>query len=164
MRGCASLHWLCAALLLAGCAGEPAEPEAVAAGATDAQRSPLAIAADQLLEADRAFAARTLDKGAPEAFHDYFDAQGTRLTFDGLPPSGPQVVGESLERATYVFSWDPRYAEVFAPGDWGVTWGDWQSWERGAGGRQLGQGRYLNVWKKQRDGSWKVHMNLLPVN
>ena len=159
---CRAALFACAAVLLAACAGEPVEPEAVAAGGGDA-KSPLAVAADELLAADRAFAARMLEKGAPEAFHDWFDAQGVRLTFEGEPPVGPQPVGESLEKSASVFSWEPRYAEVFAPGDWGLTWGDWQSWERGAGGRQLGAGRYLNIWKKQRDGSWKVHMNLLPV-
>lgn len=156
---------LCAAFVLAGCAGEPHEPEVVAAGSKEAgaERSPLALAADRLLSADRAFAARVLERGAPEAFHDFFDSQGVRLTFDGEPALGPDAVAQSLENAPILLSWDPRYAEVFAPGDWGVTWGDWQAYEPGAGGRRLGQGRYLDVWKKQRDGSWKVHMNLVPA-
>ena len=167
MRGRAHQLLLCAALLFAGCAGTPEEPESAAAGSQPAdlgeQRNPLAEEADRLLEADRAFAARVLEKGAPEAFHNFFDSQGVRLTFDGEPPLGPDVVAQSLENGTMLLSWDPRYAEVFAPGGWGVTWGDWQAYETGAGGRRLGQGRYLNVWKKQRDGSWKVHMNLTPA-
>jgi ketosteroid isomerase-like protein len=167
MRGRVRGLLLCAAILsLAGCAETPHEPEVVAAGsvpAPGASRSKLAQEADRLLEADRAFAARALEKGAPEAFHDYFDSQGVRLTFEGEPPVGPDVAAQSLENATMLLSWDPRYAEVFAPGDWGVTWGDWQAYEPGAGGKRLGQGRYVNVWKKQRDGSWKVHMNLLPA-
>jgi ketosteroid isomerase-like protein len=166
MRGRAQRLLLCAAFVLAACAERPHEPEVVAAGTPPAageQRSKLAQEADRLLEADRAFAARVLEKGAPEAFHDYLDSQGVRLTFDGEPPLGPDAVAQSLENGAVLLSWDPRYAEVFAPGDWGVTWGDWQAYEAGAGGRRLGQGRYLNVWKKQRDGSWKVHMNLLPA-
>lgn len=153
--------FLCAALL-AGCASAPTEPEAVAAGSGGASKSPLALAAEALLATDREFAARNLERGAPEAFHDYFDTDGVRLTISGTPPSAPQPVGESLERGP-LLAWDPRYAEVFAPGDWGVTWGDWQSFERGAGGRRTGEGRYMSVWKKQPGGSWKVHMNLLPA-
>ena len=165
MRWRARIFLLCAAAVLAGCAGEPAQPEAIAAGSKPVagkERSALAVAADRLLEADRAFAARVLEGGAPAAFHDFFDEQGVRLTLEGDPPAGLLPVVQSLENASTLLSWDPRYAEVFAPGDWGVTWGDWQAYEPGAGGRRLGQGRYMNVWKKQRDGSWKVHMNLLP--
>lgn len=155
---------LCAAALFAGCASEP-ESEAVGSGSEPAageERSPLAIEADHLLDTDRAFAARVLEAGAAAAFHEYFDSQGVRLAPDGEPPAGPDAVARSLEAGTTLLDWDPRYAEVFAPGDWGVTWGDWQLHEPGAGGRRIGQGRYLSVWKKQR-GKWKVHMNLVPA-
>lgn len=156
-----------ATLMLAACAEQQVrEPESAEAGTpavAGVARSALALAADKLIEADRAFAARVLERGAPEAFHDFFDGTGVRLLPDGEPPSGPQAVGASLERGQGLLSWDPRYAEVFAPGDWGLTWGDWQSHEPGAGGRRIGEGRYMSVWKKQRDGSWKVHMNLLPA-
>lgn len=124
-------------------------------------RSGLAAEADRLLEADRALAAQVLKTGAPAAFHAAFDAQGMRLSGPGEPAVGPDAVRASLaaERGR-LLSWEPLYAEVFAPGNWGWTWGEWQVHEPGAGGRRLAQGRYLNVWKKQDDGSWKIRADL----
>lgn len=157
---------LCAAALAAGCASEP-QSEAVGTGSRpgpEEQRNPMAIEADHLLDTDRAFAARVLEAGAPAAFHEFFDPKGVRLTVDGEPPAGPEAVAQSLVSGATLLNWDPRYAEVFSPGDWGMTWGDWQAHEPGAGGRRIGQGRYVSVWKKQRDGNWKVHMNLVPAS
>jgi len=32
--------------------------------------------------------------------------------------------------------------------------------ELGAGGRRLAQGKYVNLWKKQADGSWKLRLDM----
>jgi ketosteroid isomerase-like protein len=126
-----------------------------------AERSGLARAADKLLETDQAFAAKSLAAGAPEAFHQFLDEGGVRLVTDGEPITGPDAVRASFAGAApAILTWEPRFAEVFAPGDWGWTWGDWQAHEPGAGGRRVAQGRYVNVWKKQKDGAWKVRMDL----
>jgi ketosteroid isomerase-like protein len=124
-------------------------------------RTGLAAEADRLLEADRVLAARVLEDGAPAAFHAAFDAQGVRLSARGEPAVGPDAVRGSLAAEhDRVLSWEPQHAEVFAPGDWGWTWGEWQAHEPGAGGRRVAQGRYLNVWKKQKDGTWKIRADL----
>lgn len=124
-------------------------------------RTGLAAEADRLLEADRALAAQALQSGAAAALHEFFDAEGLWLAGGGDPAVGPDEVRARItgDRGR-VLSWEPRYAEVFAPGHWGWTWGEWQAHEPGAGGRRVAQGRYLNVWKKQADGSWKVRADL----
>lgn len=111
-----------------------------------------------LLEADRALSKQLLESGAAEAFGTSFDPRGIQLATTGDP-----VVGSAQVRARApagVLSREPRHAEVSADGDWGWTWGDWQLHERGAGGRRLAHGRYLDVWRKQPDGSWKVRADL----
>lgn len=130
-------------------------------GTSKEERSGLEREADQLLVADRAFAEESLKAGAPEAFKRYFDEQGIQLGASGPPIAGPDKVSASLAQgAANMLSWEPRFAEVFGPGDWGWTWGDWQLHEPGVGGRRLAQGRYVNIWKKQPDGSWKVRLDL----
>jgi ketosteroid isomerase-like protein len=131
-----------AACALAGCAGLGGgdEPGGDPAG---------------LLEADRALSKQLLETGAADAFGDYFDERGVQLAPSGEPAVGPAKVAAS-QVATGVLSREPRHAEVSDAGDWGWTWGDWQLHERGAGGLRLAHGRYLNVWRKQPDGSWKV--------
>jgi ketosteroid isomerase-like protein len=151
-----------AALALAGCGLLPSSAEsAVADPEAGAGRSRLEREADRLLETDRAFAARSLEAGAPQAFAQFFDEEGMQLGATGEPVIGAERVREVMAAGPeIVLSWEPRYAEVFAPGAWGWTWGDWMAHEPGAGGRRVAQGRYVNVWKKQADGSWKVRMDI----
>ena len=125
------------------------------------ERTGLAAEADKLLAADRAFAATVVEIGAPDAFQLFFDEQGLHLAVAGEPVTGADAVRAHLVAGQgHLLSWEPRYAEVFAPGHWGWTWGEWQAHEPGAGGRRIAEGRYVNVWKKQRDGSWKVRADL----
>jgi ketosteroid isomerase-like protein len=125
------------------------------------ERSGLQKEADRLLEADRAFASQAVEYGAAEAFAQFFDGQGVRLAVAGDPAVGPDSVRALLKGGpARILSWEPRYAEVFASGNWGWTWGDWEAHEPGAGGRRVAEGRYLNVWKKQADGRWKVRADL----
>jgi hypothetical protein len=112
----------------------------------------------ELLEADRALSKQLLESGAAAAFGKFFDQHGIQFG-----PSGEPVIGLAQLRASApqgVLSREPRRAEASDDGNWGWTWGDWQLHERGAGGRRLAQGRYLDVWRRQADGSWKVRADL----
>lgn len=164
VRG-ARLLALASALALGACATVPGGPEsAVATAPADAppavERSPLQLAADRLMQTDREFAARSLEAGAAQAFAQYFDEEGLQLSGNG-EATGPESVRLAMASGPpLILSWEPRYAEVFAPGFWGWTWGDWQAHEPGAGGRRVAQGRYVNLWKQQPDGSWKVRLDI----
>jgi ketosteroid isomerase-like protein len=124
-------------------------------------RSGLDAEADRLLAEDRAYAARAAEAGTAAASREFYDPNGVRLSGAAGPATGLDAVQASFALGpSRVLSWEPRYAEVFAPGHTGWTWGDWQAHEPGAGGRRVAQGRYLSVWKKQPDGSWKVRGDL----
>ena len=115
---------------------------------------------ERLLAADREFAAQSLTIGAPAAFHLFMDEQGMQLPAGGKPVVGRDKVRDALAQGpTIILSWEPRYAELLGS-DWGWTWGEWQAHEPGAGGRRVGQGKYVNLWKKQPDGSWKVRLDI----
>lgn len=123
---------------------------------------PLVLEARNLLAVDRAFAARSLEAGASVAFSEYLDERSVQLPPDGAPVVGRDAIARLLEEGPrIVLTWEPRYAEVFAPGDWGWSWGEWQVHEPGAGGRRQGEGKYVNLWKKQPDGSWRVRMDMV---
>ena len=122
-----------------GCALFPSGPESASADASTPKegRSGPELQADALLAADRAFAEESLKLGAPEAFSRYFDPQGFQIGPSGPPAVGPDEVRATLSKgAANILSWEPRFAEVFAPGGWGWTWGDWQLHEPGAGWRR----------------------------
>jgi ketosteroid isomerase-like protein len=64
---------------------------------------------------------------------------------DFFAPDGPTL------------SWTPTHGEVVGAGDLGYTTGRSLFRGKGPDGKMVERrGEYLTVWRKQRDGSWKV--------
>jgi ketosteroid isomerase-like protein len=80
------------------------------------------------------------------------------------PPNEPAAVGKAAAKkvwATYFsdptfnISWKTRHAEV--TGDIGYTAGTYEDSLKGPDGKTVNEkGKYLCVWRKQKDGSWKA--------
>lgn len=79
-----------------------------------------------------------------------------------FPEGSPIITGVDKIRTYYEetgfdpksLSWKPVKAEVSSSGDMGYTIG---YWEISTNGTDVdANGKYLTVWKKQNDGSWKV--------
>ena len=62
---------------------------------------------------------------------------------------------------SYILNWQPQRAEVSESKDLGWTWGKYTltSWF-GNRTEQQSYGKYVNIWKKQSDGSWKVIVDI----
>jgi ketosteroid isomerase-like protein len=108
---------------------------------------------EALLAVDREWSQTTKE---PEKFVTYF-AEGGAI----YPPGSPVVTGAEAIRKTYTemssapgfaLSWTPAKADVAASGDIGYTTGAYQAMMGGT----AETGKYVTVWKKQGDGSWKV--------
>ena len=111
-------------------------------------------AQENLLAADKAWAAaysaKDLGKSAAAV-----DTQGSLLW-----PNAPIVVGkEAIAKAIQEdfsqgdLSWRAMSVGVARSGDLGYTSGHYES---ASGGVVIDDGKYLTVWKKEADGSWKV--------
>lgn len=138
--------------LISGCGGSDAGQTA---GVADG-RVAGANALDEVLAADRAFAEAVAMNGL-EAWVAAFDPEGTII-----PPEGPVVGGHEAVRATmaeafstpgFEFVWEPLGGEVAASGDLAYTWGDYRYL---VDSRVVHAGRYVTVWKRSDDGSWRV--------
>ena len=80
------------------------------------------------------------------------------------PPNEPMAVGRAgaekvwaayFADPTYKLSWKTTYAE--ATGALGYTAGTYEDSFKGPDGKTVnGKGKYLCVWKKQSDGTWKA--------
>jgi uncharacterized protein (TIGR02246 family) len=80
------------------------------------------------------------------------------------PPGEPMAIGRAaaekvwaayFSEPTYRLSWKTTHAEVH--GDLGYTAGSYEDSYTGADGKTVaGKGKYLCVWKKQKDGTWKA--------
>jgi len=82
------------------------------------------------------------------------------------PPNMPAAVGQAAARdvwaggfadSTYAISWTTSTARVAASGELGYTAGTYQESYRGPDGNPATvKGKYLCVWAKQPDGTWKA--------
>ena len=87
--------------------------------------------------------ATTFNGGTPGEIHGRDTVMKEWADF--FDPSGPTL------------TWAPTKAEVIGAGDLGYTTGRSIFRGRGADGTiQERHGEYLTVWRRQRDGSWKV--------
>jgi ketosteroid isomerase-like protein len=110
------------------------------------------------LEAD--FAKAVAEHGHA-AFVSYFAEDGVELddggdiatrTDIGKQPAWPE--GTSL-------SWTPVRGDMAASGDLGYTYGNYIFKSKNKEGKIVSSyGKYMSVWKKQKDGSWKVAVDM----
>ena len=113
--------------------------------------------AGKLLEADRAFASASLNQGTAQAFFSQMSDDAIQLPADAPAVQGRSRIRERMELlGAQVLDWTPRQAQVSASLDLGWTWGDWRLYESAESRRPVAHGKYLNIWKRQPDGSWKL--------
>jgi len=110
------------------------------------------------LDDDWSAAAATRDVGRVASF--YAD--------DALayPPNAPLSIGKAAAQAvwasyfadsTFAISWKTTHAEISKGGDLGFTSGTYEDSYMGPDGSKVEEtGKYLCVWKKQKDGAWKA--------
>jgi ketosteroid isomerase-like protein len=118
---------------------------------------------ESLLATDREFAAASVARGASEAFREYLLEDALQLPANSMPIRGRENIYAEMKKGGegYVLKWEPREGEVAASGDLGYTWGIYTVEVRSVEGRDGGQakirsGKYLNVWKKDDRGRWRV--------
>lgn len=141
--------WMLGMLAVAGCAPEvesmpPADPSV-------------------LMEADRAFAADVAARGT-DAWVSWFATDGAQIqpgTGEVMGHDALRTLMAGLDDPNFSLSWEPLRADIAASGDLGWTTGKYVSEGVGPDGEpRRGQGRYVTIWRKAADGSWKVVMDL----
>lgn len=126
--------------------------------------SPIALAGDMSAGA-KALAKLDDDWSKAAAARDA-DKVASYYAEDGMvyPPNAPVVTGraaarelwaEALKDPSMSLSWKTLHAEV--TGNMGYTSGTYEASFKGPDGQPgTDKGKYLCVWKKQKDGSWKA--------
>ncbi len=114
----------------------------------------------QMVETERAFAARALVVGWKAAFLEYFadDAIGFEASAAGY---AKEQIGKNPDPpAALQLLWEPRFGDIAASGDIGYLTGPVRNI---LPSRNKGQPRhsiYASVWKRQRNGTFKVVMDV----
>ena len=126
---------------------------------THAQRArPLPEALTQMIDAERAFAARALVIGWKQAFLDNFadDAVG----FDGGAGLAKEQIAASPDPPKDLqLIWEPRYGDVAASGELGYLTGPVRNILPSRNNGRPRHSTYASIWKRQRNGAFKVVMD-----
>jgi ketosteroid isomerase-like protein len=140
----------CWAVIFLGCTGIAGFGQAKPA---DAVRS-----ADQDLL--KVFAAKNLDKTVA-----FFDEKGAILWPNAAIADGKEAISKLLTGYFALpglkVSWHVDRADVARSGDLGYTSGAYEMTFNDPAGKTVSdKGKYVTVWKKQKDGSWKVLLDI----
>lgn len=118
---------------------------------------------NNLFQTDIDFAKASRETNAAEAFRKYIAPDCMMFPEGDLPVQGAGEIYRRMKKGAdnYVLAWIPQRAEVSASGDMGWTWGTYtlETNDR-AGDKIKSYGKYVNVWKKQTDGTWKVIVDI----
>ena len=116
-----------------------------------------------LLQADWNFAKASIERGAAEAFNMYLADDAMQMPEGKEPVIGRGKIYERMKnsKTKYELQWEPQGGDVAKSRDLGWTWGkSTVIIQNEDGTAQKFYGKYLNVWKKQSDGSWKVLVDI----
>lgn len=121
------------------------------------------VTADSLLQMEAEFMKAATERGSA-GYMSYYAEDAVEL------PNGEAVIkGKTNIAKTMGFlddknnhlTWKPEGADVSSSGDLGYTFGTFEFSTVGKDGRPaVEHGKYTSIWKKQKDGSWKVVLDM----
>jgi len=113
--------------------------------------------AEELKDADRAFAAHAKEHGPRAAFLEYMAEDGLIFRTTREPIGRAAFAKEAIgPKGEGTLAWAPEHATVSDDGTLGYTWGFYVYTPPGEdGAKQEARGKYVSVWQRQKDGAWK---------
>jgi ketosteroid isomerase-like protein len=111
-----------------------------------------------LFDLEAKFAKATAEGGG-KAFATWFAEDGVSLGNNEAPVHGRDAIAKQATwtAQNYQLLWTPTDAVMSPLGDMGYTWGHYEGHSRDSDGNpKVTTGRYLTIWRKEPDGSWKV--------
>jgi ketosteroid isomerase-like protein len=114
----------------------------------------------QMVDAERAFAARALVVGWKAAFLEYFAIDAVGFADGEAGSAREQIRANPDPPRDHQLIWEPRYGDVAASGELGYLTGPSRNILPSRNKGQPRHGVYSSVWKRQRDGSFKVVLDV----
>ena len=114
-----------------------------------------------LVEAERAFARTSVERGVRESFLAFFADDG--INFQPHPTKTREAFLKRPVPATrppVTLNWEPIFADVSRAGDLGYTTGPYRLIDQSPEHRPTRHGYYFSIWKRQPDGAWKVALDV----
>ncbi len=95
-------------------------------------------------------------------FASWFAGDGVVLSNGKAAVVGRAAIAKSAtwDPKQYQLTWTTTDAQMSPAGDMGYAWGHFEGRSQDAGGHPVTTtGRFITVWQKQPDGSWKVALD-----
>ena len=110
-----------------------------------------------IVESEGRFGQMAHDRSVRAAFLEFLADDA--IVFSPGPVNGKKVWSERKESGLELI-WQPIFAAMARSSDLGYTTGP-AKWKRTRTDEKfLGYGQFVSVWKKQRDGAWKVALDI----
>lgn len=110
----------------------------------------------EVLSTDRAFSARSAEKGMHDAFLFYAAPDMVKLQEGRYPVIGKENLRNSflgVNDSLFRLTWEPIKAEVSKSCDLGYTFGNYEIYDYRRD--ETRYGNYFTVWRKEKDGTWR---------
>ena len=113
-----------------------------------------------LMQLESEFAQAVAEHGRA-AFVTYFADDGVELEDGGGISTRGDIRKQPAWPEGTSLTWTPVKADMAASGDLGYTYGNYVFKSKNKEGKVVSSyGKYMSVWKKQKDGSWKVAVDM----
>lgn len=129
-------------------------PILIAVLVSGSQRNP----AEAVAEAELAFAKTSRETNTVMAFVSNL-APDAIMFRQGEPVDGLSLWEKRTPDST-LLNWWPVVADAAMAGDLGYTTGPYQFFNKRTDSNPIGNGYYSTIWQKQKDGSWKIKVDL----
>ena len=119
--------------------------------------------ADMLKRLEGEFMKAAAEKGS-KGYMSYYAEDSVEV-----PNGAPLIQGKAeiakgmgfLDDKNNRLTWTPVGADISASGDLGYTYGNYEFLAKDKDGKPVVQyGKYTSIWKQQKDGSWKVVLDM----
>jgi hypothetical protein len=112
---------------------------------------------DNLIKAEKDFAAYSVAHSTKEAFLQFIDSNS--IMFDEGKPVKAIDYWKKREKRPGVLNWLPQFAEISASGDFGYTTGPW-TFQNSIKDSVVARGQYSTVWYLNKNNEWKFLVDL----
>jgi ketosteroid isomerase-like protein len=121
------------------------------------------VTLDTLKQLEAEFMRTAIEKGS-RGYMSYYAEDAVEV-----PNGAPLMQGKSeiakgmgfLDSEDNQLTWAPVGGDISASGDLGYTYGNYEFRSKGKDGNpHVEHGKYTSIWKLQKDGSWKVVLDM----